>query len=365
MCNLPPSLKGQGIKRPDRADYEGDRLSGSVGRKADRPIAGSKRAAAQASMGAAGPTAEENENGHAEEGDYGGGEFASSINTSTDLGASEFDLNLQAQTNPSNHAHLTHTFSDTQAAYSATSNPGMGDILPLSNHPSMYSHSHESQGYQSSYLNPDFTLPISSTELGSLPLHETFNVYPDSYNYDYDGMDVDMNMGLFTDHSVGVGGAYDVLFGASGHGGVGEGSHLHPTTAQRYMAETLDTAFGNMGPEVFFASLADEAQSQAEPQPQHDFAIHPLAAVAHTQLQVPPPHIQISPSPIQVQSSPLPLPLPQTQPSLHGQDAYARPRSTSNSVAPSTYTDQHPTPELRNPRHSFGSTSWGDWNFTG
>ncbi|KAJ8095353.1 Gypsy retrotransposon integrase-like protein 1 [Marasmius tenuissimus] len=354
MCNLPPSLKG--IKRLDRADREGDRLSGLVDRKADRPIAGSKRAAAKTSMGVAGPTTKENETRHAGEGDYGGGGFVSSVSTSMESGAPEFDLNLQAQANASNHADLTHAFSDPQAAYSATPNPGMGDVDPLSDHPSMYSHSHESQGYQSGYPNPDFTLPISSTELGSLPLHETFNVYPDSYNYGYDEMDVDMNMGLFTDHSVGVGGAYDVLFGASRHGGSNERSHIHPTTAQRYMAETLNTAFGNMGPEVFYASLTDEAQSQADIQPPLDYSLQPPVAVAHTQLQVSPPHIQVQPPP---------LPLPQTQPSLHGQDAYARPRLNSSSVAPSTYTGQQPTPAFRNPRHSSGSTSWGDWNFAG
>ncbi|KAJ8095577.1 Gypsy retrotransposon integrase-like protein 1 [Marasmius tenuissimus] len=352
MCNLPPSLKG--IKRLDRADREGDHLSGPVDRKADRPIAGSKRAAAQTSVGAAVPTIKENETGHAGEGDYGGGEFVSGINASIDLGASEFNLNFQAQTNASNHTHLTHTSSDPQATYSATSNPGMGDVYPFSGHPSMHSHSHESQGYQFGY--PDFTLPISSTELGSLPLHETFNVYSESYNYGYDGMDVDMNTGLFTDHNVGVGGAYGVLFGASRHGSVGEGSHQQPTTAQRYMAETLNTAFGNMGPEVFFASLTDEAQSQAEIQPHLDFALQPPVAVAHTQLQVPPPYIQVQPPP---------LPLHQTQPSLHSQDAYARPRLNSSSVAPSTYTDQQPTPAFRNPRHRFGSTSWGDWDFVG
>ncbi|KAK1220853.1 Gypsy retrotransposon integrase-like protein 1 [Marasmius sp. AFHP31] len=360
MCSLPPSLKGmKGIKRLDRADREGDHLSGLVDRKADRPIAGSKRAAAQASMDATGPTAaNENPNVHARESDYGyhgGGGFVSSLITSMDLGTSEFDLNLQAQSDANNYPHLAHTFPDPQAAYSVTSDPGMGYIYPHSDQTSMYSHLHESQGYQSGYPDPDFTLPISSTELGSLPLHKTFNVYPDTYSYEYDGMDVDMNMRLSTDHLVGVGGAYDPLFGAGRHGGVGEGSHPHPTTAQRYMAETLNTAFGNMGPEVFFPSLADEAQSEVDPQPL-DFALQLPVAVAHTQLQEQPPQIQVQP--------PL-FPLPQTQPSLHEQDEYARPRSNSTSAAPSTYTNQHTTPAFRHPRHSFGSTSWGDWNFAG
>ncbi|KAK1219772.1 Gypsy retrotransposon integrase-like protein 1 [Marasmius sp. AFHP31] len=341
MCNLPPTLKG--IKRLDRAHREGDYLSGLVDRKADRPIAGSK-------------PANENETGYAGDGDYAGGGFVPGINASIDLGTSEFDMELQAQTNANSHAHLAHTFSDSQAASSVPSDPGMGDLCPLSNDPSMYSHSHDFQEDQSGYPNLDFTLPISSTELGSLPLHETFNIYPDSYNYDYDGMDVDMSLGLFTDHSVGVGGAYDVLFGPSGHGGVDEESHLHPTTAQRYMAETLNSAFGNIGPEVFLASLVDEAQSLVESQPRLNFELQPPVAVAHNQSQVPPPHIQVQPPP---------LPLPQTQHSLHGEDAYARPRSSANSVDPSTYTDQHLTPALQDFRHSFGSTSRGDWSFAG
>ncbi|KAK1215041.1 Gypsy retrotransposon integrase-like protein 1 [Marasmius sp. AFHP31] len=326
MCNLPPSLKG--IKRLERADREGDHLPGRVDRKADRPIAGSRRAAAQAGMGAVGPTAaNENETGHAGEGDYGGGGYVSGTNASMDLGASGFDLNLQAQTDANSHAHLAHTFSDPQAVYSVAPDPGMGDVYPPSNDPSTYSHSHESQGYQSGCPSPDFTLPISSTELGSLPLHETFNIYPDSYNYGYNEMDVDQNMGLFTDHSVGVGGAYDVLFGAGRHNGD--------------------------GPEVLFPSLADGEQPQAEPQPQLDFALQPPVTVAHNHLQVPLPHIQVQPPPLQVQSPPLPLPLPQTQPSLHGQDAYARPSSNPSPAAPLTYTDQHSTAEFQKPRHGF------------
>ncbi|KAK1217366.1 Gypsy retrotransposon integrase-like protein 1 [Marasmius sp. AFHP31] len=317
MCNLPPCLKG--IKRLDRADLCEGAGGKSVAddRIADRPIAGSKRA--RASMGAA-TTTDENETGIGRGGDEGkdrGEEFGLVV----DLGASDIDLNLQAHTNVD--AHLPHTLSsDLQAAYPVIPDGGVGDLHSLSD------------TYE--YLNPDFVLPISSTELGSLPLHETFNVYP-HLNYGYDGLSVDMSMG-FRANGFGAG-AYDVVFGAGGDVGGGSGV-LDPITAQRYLAESLSAAFGDVGPEAFFASLADDAQLQ--PQPQVELA---PVAVPHTQSA--PPHVQVQPPPLL-------LPLPQTQPSLRGQDAaYASANLISST--PSTHIHHSAFLDL--------GTSWGDWNF--
>ncbi|KAJ8095491.1 hypothetical protein PM082_023261 [Marasmius tenuissimus] len=216
-------------------------------------------------------------------------------------------------------AHIPHTFSDPQATYA-----GIGGLYSRSD--------------TYTYSNPDFVLPISSNELGSLPLHETFNVYPNS-NYGFGGMDVDMSMGFFAN---GIGaGAYDVVFGAVG--GVSRGNDvIDPPTAQRYWSESLSAALGDVGPEVFFASLADEALIQ--PQPQLELA--PVAV----------PHVQLAPQPVQVQPPSLLLPLPQTRPLLHGQNtAYARTNLTSST--PSTHTHHSALPD--------SGSLWEGWYFAG
>ncbi|KAJ8095462.1 Gypsy retrotransposon integrase-like protein 1 [Marasmius tenuissimus] len=318
MCNLPPCLKG--VKRLDRADSCDSAGGKSVagGRLGHRPMAGSKRV--RASMGTA-TTTNENESESEDVGDEGK-DGERDFGLVVDLGASNIDVNLQTHTNVD--AHLPQASCDLQAAYPVIPDAGIGDL---------YS---PSDTYEC--LNSNFVLPISSTELGSLPLHETFNVHP-NLNYGYDGTDVDMSTGFFA-NGFGVR-AYDVVFGA-GSGVSGGNGVIDPPTAQRYWSESLSAALGDVGPEVFLASLADEAPIQ--PQPQLELA---PAAV---------PHAQLAPLHTQEQPPPLLSPSPQTEPPLHGQD-WAYVRTNLASATPSTHTHYS---ALLDP-----GSSWEDWNFTG
>ncbi|KAF9255570.1 hypothetical protein L218DRAFT_967177 [Marasmius fiardii PR-910] len=103
-----------------------------------------------------------------------------------------------------------------------------------------------------------FSLPTSSAELGSLPLHEVFSLPATQQQSDFwvpGNMDISqfgLQFGQFP-----AGGGGDLTFtspSASGHAGSGMGMTELPesTYTNRMMAESLSSAFGNAGPGLPF-----------------------------------------------------------------------------------------------------------------
>ncbi|KAL0065404.1 Gypsy retrotransposon integrase-like protein 1 [Marasmius tenuissimus] len=105
--------------------------------------------------------------------------------------------------------------------------------MPASGFPEPHS---MNPGFQPAQF-PEFSLPMTSAGLGSLPLHETFA---------YDPFIMYPNQPSNTDMS-----------------GVTFGNNLQESDyTSRTMAESLSTAFGNLGPDAFFLPFGAESQDQ-------------------------------------------------------------------------------------------------------
>ncbi|KAL0576631.1 Gypsy retrotransposon integrase-like protein 1 [Marasmius crinis-equi] len=108
-------------------------------------------------------------------------------------------------------------------------------------------------------IDTQFSLPISSADLGSLPPHENFTSNTSSYPGSAADFDLLAHLGEFSG-------------GAMPHANVGGGgvamdaSSLQESAyTSRTMAESLSTAFGHIGPEVFFAPFGAGSQSGSDP----------------------------------------------------------------------------------------------------
>ncbi|KAG7086878.1 hypothetical protein E1B28_002798 [Marasmius oreades] len=95
-----------------------------------------------------------------------------------------------------------------------------------------------------------FSLPTSSAELGSLPLHEAF-AFPSSRTWFPEQTSLFSPTGLFqfeTDHGAFAGGVVDPDLRGRIGSSLPESSYMN-----RFMAESLSSAFGNAGPGISFA----------------------------------------------------------------------------------------------------------------